>query len=121
MYDPVFSEELRKKAFILSTEWSVCKACMLSHVQLFATPWTTVARQAPLSMEFPRQEFWAGLPSPTPDLPDPGIEPRTLASHALASEFSTSVPPGKPPNEEQCYLNEKVWEDNICIEKSKIH
>ena len=44
------------------------------HVQLLATPWT-VARQAPLSMEFSRQEYWSGLPFPSPgDLPKPGIE-----------------------------------------------
>ena len=52
-------------------------ACVLSHfghVQLFVTPWT-VARQAPLSMGFSRQEYWSGLPCPLPgDLLDPGIE-----------------------------------------------
>ena len=49
----------------------------LSRVQLFVTPWT-VAYQAPLSMEFSRQEYWNGLPFPSPgDLPDPGIEPRS--------------------------------------------
>ena len=47
----------------------------LSHVQLFATPWT-VAYQALLSMGFSRQEYWSGLPFLSPDLPDPGIEPR---------------------------------------------
>ena len=48
---------------------------MLSHVQLFATPWT-LAYQAPLSMEFSREEYWTGLLCPPPgDLPDPGIEP----------------------------------------------
>ena len=47
----------------------------LSHIQLFATPWT-VACQAPLSMEFSRQGYWSGLPFPSPgDLPDPGIKP----------------------------------------------
>ena len=40
-------------------------ACMLSHVWLFATPWI-VARQAPLSTEFPRQKYWSGMPFPTP-------------------------------------------------------
>ena len=46
----------------------------LSHVQLFATPWT-VAYQAPLSMGFSREEYWSGLPFPSPgDLSDPGIE-----------------------------------------------
>ena len=45
----------------------------------FATPWT-VDRQAPPSMEFPSQEYWSGLPLPSPgDLPDPGIEPKSLA------------------------------------------
>ena len=53
-----------------------------SHVQLYATPWT-VARQAPLSMEFSRQEYWSGLPFlPPGDLPDPGIEPKSLALRA---------------------------------------
>ena len=48
----------------------------LSRVQLFATPWT-VARQASLSMGFPRQEYWIGVPFPSPrDPPDPGIGPR---------------------------------------------
>ena len=51
---------------------------MLSHVQLFATPWT-VAHQAPLSMAFSRQEYWSGLPFPSPgDLPDPGIKLASL-------------------------------------------
>ena len=60
-------------------------ACVLSHlsrVQLFMTP-RTVARQAPLSMGFSRQEYWSGLPFPFPgDLPDPGIEPVSPASQA---------------------------------------
>ena len=50
----------------------------------FQMPWT-VAHQAPLSMEFPRQEYWSGLPFPTPGaLPDPGIKPSSPASPALA-------------------------------------
>ena len=64
-----------------------------SHVQLFATPWT-VACQAPLSMGFFRQEYWSGLPFPTPGaLPDLGIEPASLASSALAGRFFTTVLP----------------------------
>ena len=48
------------------------------------TPWT-VAPQAPLSMEFSRQEYWRGLPFPSPgDLPDPGIEPRSFASQVVS-------------------------------------
>jgi len=56
-----------------------CKVvCVLSRVQVFATPWT-VAHQAPLSMGFSRQEFWIGLPfPPSGDLPDPVIEPLSL-------------------------------------------
>ena len=57
-------------------------ALSVSPVQLFAMPWT-VARQSPLSMEFPRQEYWSGLQFPSArDFPDPGIEP---ASPSLAS------------------------------------
>ena len=54
----------------------------LSHVRLFVTPWT-VADQAPPSMGFSRQEYWSGVPFPSPgDLPDPWIEPRSSASQA---------------------------------------
>ena len=56
--------------------------CVLSRVQLFAAPWT-VAHQAPLAMAFSRQEYWSGLPFPSPgDLSNPGIEPGFLALHA---------------------------------------
>ena len=66
---------------------------LLSRVRLFVTLWT-VAHQAPLSMGFSRQEYWSGLPFPSPgDLPNPGIEPRCPAWQADA--FS-SEPPGKP-------------------------
>ena len=64
--------------------------CVLSHVWLFATPWT-IARQAPLSMEFFRQEYCSGLPCPLPGhLPSPGINPTSLTSPALASRFFTT-------------------------------
>ena len=71
-------------------QWSV-----LSRVLLFAIPWT-VAYQAP-SMEFSRQEYWSGLPFPSPgELPDQGIEPTspTWQADALSSE-----PPGKPSSQ----------------------
>ena len=59
----------------------------------FVTPWT-VGHQAPLSMGFPRQEYWSGLPFPSHGaLPDPGLE---LESPALAGGFFTTDPPGKP-------------------------
>ena len=61
-----------------------------SHVQLFVTLWT-VALQAPLSMGFSRQGYWSGLSFPPPgDLPDPGIEPMSLMSPALAGGFFTT-------------------------------
>ena len=67
----------------------VC-VCDFSHVRLFATPWT-ITHQAPLFMGFSRQEYWIELPCPPPgDLPDPGIEPMSLASPALAGGFFTT-------------------------------
>ena len=69
----------------------------LNRVQLFATPWT-VAHQAPLSMGFPRQEHWSGLPFPSlGNLPNPGIEPGPLMSLALTDGFSPTEPPEKAP------------------------
>ena len=68
------------------------KVKLLSHVRLFATPWT-VAYQVFPSMGFSRQEYWSGLPFPSPgDLPDSGIEP---GSPALEADAVTSEPPGK--------------------------
>ena len=68
------------------------KVKLFSRVRLFATPWT-VALQAPPSMGFSRQEYWSGLPFPSPgDLPDPGIEPR---SPTLQADILTSEPPEK--------------------------
>ena len=56
-----------------------------------------IAHQAPLSMEFFRQEHWSGLPFPTPgDLANPGMKPVSLVSLALAGGFFMTVPPGKP-------------------------
>ena len=70
----------------------------LSRVRLFATPWT-VAYQASPSMGFSRQEYWSGFSFPSSgDLPDPGIEPTSLASlvsSALAGGFFITVQPGK--------------------------
>ena len=71
---------------VLSCSWSVTRllttnqagVCVLSHIRLCATPWT-VARQAPLSTGFSRQECWSGLPCPPQaNLPDPGIKPASL-------------------------------------------
>ena len=61
-----------------SSLWSTVKVNSLSHVRLFATPWT-VAHQGPPPMGLSRQESWSGLPFPSPgDLPDPGIKPGSL-------------------------------------------
>ena len=71
----------------------VCVCELLSHFQLFVTPWTVVC-QAPLSMEFSRQEYWSGVPFLSPgDLSNPGIEPRPPA---LQADSLLSEPPGKP-------------------------
>ena len=81
----------------------------LSPVGLFETPWT-VAYQAPQSMEFSRQEYWSGLPFPSPgDLPHPGIEPvsPTLEADALPSE-----PPGKP--DPTCCNSKKKKNPTFC-------
>ena len=76
---------------VLTVVWSEVKS--LSHVQLFGTPWTVV-HQVPLSMGFSRQEYWSGLPFPSPgDLPNPGIEP---GSPALQADALPPEPPGKP-------------------------
>ena len=70
----------------------------LSRVRLFATPWT-VAYQALPSVGFSRQEYWSGLPFPSPgDLPDPGIKPGSLA---LEADALTSEPPGNPQGSER--------------------
>ena len=67
------------------------KVKLLSRVQLFVTPWT-VAYHTPLSMGFSRQEYWSGLPFPSSeDLPNPGMEPGSLA---LQADALPSEPPG---------------------------
>ena len=76
------------------------KVKSFSLVRLFVTPWT-VAHQAHPSMGFSRQEYWSGLPFPSPgNLPNPGIEPGspTLRADALLSE-----PPGNPPKGEEVF------------------
>ena len=69
----------------------LCVLSCFSRVQLFATPWA-VARQPPLSLGFSRQEYWSGLPClPPGDLPDPGIQPASVMSPALAGGFFTTT------------------------------
>ena len=82
------------------------KVKSLSRVRLFATPWTA-ASQAPPSMGFSRQEYWSGVPFPSPgDFPDSGIEPGSPAFQVYAL---TSEPPGKPYYwETQCLLGKHL-------------
>ena len=69
------------------SESEVAQSC-----QTVATPWTA-AYQAPLNMEFPRQEYWSEWPFPPPwDLPGPGVEPTPPVSPASAGEFFTTEP-----------------------------
>ena len=82
--------EVEKDQYFMYLTYLHMCTCMLSHVQLCATPWTI----APLSVELSRQEYWRGLPFPSPgDIPDLGIEP---GSPALQGNSLQSEPPGKP-------------------------
>ena len=89
--------------FIYPETWEVTlldvavkfKCSSLSRVWLFSAQWT-VAPQAPLSVGFSRQEYWAGLPCPPPGgLPDPGTEPMSVTSPTFSGWFFTIVPLGK--------------------------
>ena len=92
----------------------------LSCVRLFAIPWTVVYQASP-SMGFSRQEYWNGLPFPSPgDLPDPGIEPRPPA---LQADALPSEPPGKPPIKAEvadlwhhsAKGGKKAWDNSLCF------
>ena len=79
-------------------------AQLLSCVQLFVTLWTVVP-EVPLSMGFPRQENWSGLPFLTPgDFPDPGIKPASLVFPAVVGGFFTTEPQGKPSEIYNIYI-----------------
>ena len=94
----VKQNQMERRKICKKYKWFIWYVCVLSHfsyVQLFVTPWT-VANQAPLSMGFPRQEYWSGLQCPPPgDLPHLGIEPRFPA---LQMDSLSSEPPWKPKN-----------------------
>ena len=80
----VCNDGQKEKAKTVNPSW-----CCLVESDSFVTLWT-VAHQSPLSLGFPRQEYWSGLPFPSPgDLPDPGIKPK---SPELASGFFTTEP-----------------------------
>ena len=94
-----FSGELEAKTLYIE-----CMLSCFSHVQLFATPWT-IAHQAPVSMGFSRQDYYSGLPCPSPeDLPDPWIKLAFLMSPPLAGGFFTTS---------------ATWEASVYIEKGK--
>ena len=85
----------------------------LSRVRLFAALWT-VAYQASPSMGFSKQEYWSGLPFPSPgDLPDPGIEPR---SPALEADALTSEPPGKE-RDNSMYMHHRLGQPTSSLEQ----
>ena len=89
------------------------KVKLLSHVQLFATPWT-VAHQAPLSMGFSRQQYWSGLPLPSPrDLSDPGIKP---GSPALQADALPSEPSGTPSTCKVWWQRTPLWNQRNMVQ-----
>ena len=86
--------------------------CVLSYVRLFATPWTTVGCQAPLSMGFSLQEFWSGLHFLLQRIfLTQGLNLCLLASPALAGRFLASVPPGKPQGMNREIGTGSRWEE----------
>ena len=91
IYHTKGSKSNREKHYMIS--FTCVHAKLLQSCLTLATPWT-VAHQVPVFMGFPRQEYWNGLPFPSPgNFPDPGIK---LASSALAGRFFTTEPSGKP-------------------------
>ena len=98
---------------MIHSEWMSAQSCL--------TLWPMdYSLQAPLSMEFSKQVSWSGLPFPTPrDLPDPGIEPTSLASSALTDRFFSTKPPGSlmihSRHSKNCHITwqthskQKVW------------
>ena len=89
-----------KKHSYMSSD--LLKVKSLSRVRLFAIPWT-VGYQAPPSLGFSRQEYWSGLPFPSPgDLPNPGIEP---GSSVLQADALPSEPPGKSSSKICRFIN----------------
>ena len=90
----------------------LCQLLLFS--RSFGTPWT-VARQAPLSVGFPRREHWSGLPFRSPGhLPNPGIEHKSSASPALADRFFTTESPGKPGRSPLHQNQDCVWNPIGC-------
>ena len=90
------------------------RAHVLSHVQLLAKP-RNVARQALLSMGFPKEEYWSGLPFPSPGyLPNPGIQLKSLASPALAGGSFTTSATREAPAGSSCCIYSEAATHSLC-------
>ena len=86
----------------------------LSHIWLSVVPWTIV-RQAPLSRGFSRQEYWSGLPFPSPgDLPDPGTDPAAFVSPALSGDL-LPLASSRKPKIKYIFLNQKKRKRNRAL------
>ena len=110
----IFHKMCNSKSVHCFLRSGIC-ACVLSRVRLFVTP-QTVACQAPLSTEFFRQEYWSGLPFPSPgDLPDPRIEPRSPALQVVLYHLSHH---GSPKNEIMPFAS--IWTDLDIVTLSEV-
>ena len=123
LYEPrqVWNDIFRNSR--LQKIWDILNVSSLSCVWLFVTPWT-VAYEGPPSMGSSRQEYWSGLPFPSPrDLPDPGMEPQ---SPALQADALSSEPPGKPFVNWPVYISKflkcqsKFWAQRINHESCDV-
>ena len=104
--------------FDFGLAYQILKVKLLSHVQLFATPWT-IAHQAPPCMEFYRQEYWSGLPFPSPgDLPNPQIVP---GSPILQADTLPSEPPGIPNLKDKTKKNSSLYKLLEVQKKTEAH
>ena len=124
LYSPENSEWQTKKSHphsyirVRGSTFTLVHVGMLSHfscAQPFASPWA-VGHQAPLSMEFSRQEEWSGLPCSHPgDLPNPGIKPASLMSPALAGGiFTSSLCPRRSPQHGSPWPDFPLWRIEEC-------
>ena len=94
---PQKRKERRPEELCLCSHKLLCTCSVTNSCSTLCNPMDPIAHQTPLSMAFPRQEYWSGLPFPPPrNLLDPGIKPASLVSPALAGGFFTAVPPRKP-------------------------
>ena len=105
----------RQEMMVVWIRKEVCVLSQLNRVWLFATPWT-VAHQAPLSIGFPRQEYWSGLPCPLPgDLPNLGNESKSLVSPAFKSGFFTTSATWEALQKEVVRSKKRGWIHGVRI------